>query len=409
MRRIWVLCVVLAGVFFLSGLLRAADGGDRWIVRLKAPSGAARDAVSVAVERSGGRVLHAFDLIPAVAIELPGPALAGILNNPTLQEVVQGVEPDAVVKASESPTASGQGKGKPPPPPDPAQTLEWGVNRIDADLAWATSRGTGVKVCVIDTGIDKDHPDLVANLKGGVNFVWQKGRLNPSNWDDDDGHGTHVAGIIAAADNTIGVVGVAPEAWLYAAKVLNKQGSGYVSDVIAGINWAVNNGMQVANMSLGTSADIQSLHDACDTAYARGIVLVGAAGNSGDGDATTNEVEYPGAYSSVIAVAAADSADQVAAWSSSGPQVELAAPGVSIRSTYMGGGYKILSGTSMAAPHVSGTAGLVIKAVPGITAVGVRQRLDSTADDILAPGPDNLSGNGLVDAEEATTGHQTSP
>jgi subtilisin family serine protease len=184
---------------------------------------------------------------------------------------------------------------------------------------------------------------------------------------------------------------------------------GYTSDVIAGIDWAADHGMQVANLSLGSKSDVQALHDACDAAYARGLVIASAAGNSGDGNASTNEVEYPGAYDSVLAVAATNSANQVATWSSSGPQVDLAAPGVSILSTYKGGGYQTMSGTSMATPHVAGTAALVIAAHPGISAANVRAMLEATADDIATPGSDNLSGYGLVDAEEATTGVQTHP
>jgi subtilisin len=116
--------------------------------------------------------------------------------------------------------------------------LPWGVGRIDAEWAWNSSRGSEIKVAVVDTGIDADHPDLVANLEGGVNFVskpWWK-PADPNRWDDDNGHGTHVAGIIAAADNKIGVIGVAPEASLYAVKVLDQSGSGYVSSIIAGID-----------------------------------------------------------------------------------------------------------------------------------------------------------------------------
>ena len=274
-------------------------------------------------------------------------------------------------------------------------------------------------VPVVDTGIDQDHQDLVSNLKGGVNFVSKSPAkpADPSKWNDDNGHGTHVAGTIAAADNEIGVLGVATEANLYAVKVLDRNGSGYISDVIAGINWAVNNDMDVVNMSLGSSSDVQALHDAVDAAYATGVVLVAAAGNSGDGNNATNNVSYPAKYSSVIAVGATASDDSIPSWSSDGEEVEFTAPGVSVRSAWNDGLYKIISGTSMASPHVAGTVALILAtAVPvdydtdldgAWDPAEVRIALQATADDLGSVGHDNFYGYGLVDAEEVATGVQT--
>ena len=218
--------------------------------------------------------------------------------------------------------------------------------------------------------------------------------IDSTKWDDDNGHGTHVAGTIAAVDNTVGVVGVAPQASLLAAKVLNRQGSGYLSDVIAGIDYCVQNGAKVVSMSLGSSSDVQALHNAVDAAYADGVLLVAAAGNDYGG-----AVSYPAAYDSVVAVSATDSNNNLASFSNVGPEVELAAPGVSILSTYKDGGYATLSGTSMATPHVSGVAALAIQANPLMSNVEVRALLQNTADDLGAVGKDNLFGYGLVDAE----------
>lgn len=361
---------------------------DETIVSVKARAAIIRSA--------GGIVTRSLPVINSLAVSLPDKASERALEG---KVGVTRVDDDVIVTA----------KGK--AVTQPAQTLEWGVNRIDADLAWATSKGTATKVAVIDTGIDKDHPDLVANIKGGVNFVKKGFVADPTKWDDDNGHGTHVAGIIAAADNTTGVIGTAPEANLYGVKVLDRSGSGYLSDVIAGIDWAINNDMDVINMSLGSDSDVSSFHDAVDTAYASGIVVVAAAGNDG------SSVDYPGAYSSVIAVSATDINNNIASWSSRGPQVELAAPGVNIRSAWKGGGYKTISGTSMASPHVAGTAALVLKTViPSIydsnldgswQPAEVRNALNATADDLGTAGFDNLYGNGLVDAEESVTGVQT--
>ncbi|MHC4310790.1 MAG: S8 family peptidase, partial [Planctomycetota bacterium] len=196
-------------------------------------------------------------------------------------------------------------------------------------------------MAVLDTGIDYKHPDLDDNCYGGVNVI------NPrKDYRDDNGHGTHVAGIIAAEDNDIGVVGVAPEAYLYGVKALDRNGSGWLSDIIAGLEWCVNNRMDIVNMSLGADSDIQAFHDACDAASAT-VILVAAAGNDG------GAVDYPAAYGSVIAVSATDSSDGLASFSNYGNEIEIAAPGVNILSTYKGGGYETHSGTSMAAPHVA--------------------------------------------------------
>jgi len=235
---------------------------------------------------------------------------------------------------------------------------------------------------------------------------------------DDNGHGTHVAGIIAALDNEIGVVGVAPEAELYALKALDKTGSGYVSDVVAAIMWATdpnNDGntddrMDVINMSFGGAYNSWLLDAACLLAYYQDkLILVAAAGNSGNPPGKGDNVGYPAAYDSVIAVAATDQSDERARWSSTGLDVELAAPGVSIYSTYIGG-YDTLSGTSMASPHVAGVAALVIAS--GISdAMGVRTKLQETADDLGASGRDSLYGYGLVNAAEAVgvTGEEPPP
>jgi len=338
------------------------------------------------LERFGGTTIKPLPLINAWAVYLPAKVEAAV----RVRAEVLRIDDDVVIKAIGQP-AGRLARPKPPQPP-PAEQLPWGVNRIDADLAWATSTGDGVKVGIVDTGIDLDHPDLMANIKGQVNCI------NPlKTGDDDNGHGTHVAGIVAAIDNDIGVIGVAPKADLYAVKVLSRTGSGYLSDVIEGLTWCINNGMQVINMSLGTSSDVQSFHDAIIAVDGAGIVQVAAAGNTGAG------VIYPAKYDEVIAVSATDQADNLATWSSRGPEIDLAAPGVSIYSTYKGGSYTTLDGTSMAAPHVAGTVALMIAKGRDLSYIF------ATADDLGDPGQDPYYGYGLVDAEEAVTGTQTNP
>jgi len=274
-----------------------------------------------------------------------------------------------------------------------AQTLPWGISKIKADQVWPSGNTADpVKVGVIDTGISLSHPDLANNIKGSYNAINRRKSAN-----DDNGHGSHVAGIIAALNNTSGVVGAAPAANLYAIKVLNAAGSGYLSDVIEGIDWAISKNIKVINMSLGCDCNIQSLHDAVIRAKNAGVVVVAAAGNS-----ATNPVIYPAAYPEAIAVSATDSSDQLASWSARGPEIDLSAPGVSIYSTYKGTGYATLSGTSMASPHVAGSAALVLFKNPGFTPDQVLAALESTATDLGDAGFDNLFGFGLVNAFAAT-------
>ena len=272
-----------------------------------------------------------------------------------------------------------------------SQTLPWGVDRVDAEVAHENSKtGDGADIAIIDTGIDSDHPDLKQNLDTGKAFVKARGHYAKS-WDDDNGHGTHCAGIADAVDNSIGVVGVADRATLHAVKVLDRQGSGYSSDVAAGIQYAADQGWDVGSMSLGSSSGTQTLKDACTYAAKSGMLLVAAAGNSG------GSVEYPATYDTVVAVSATNKNDQLPSWSCRGSAVDLAAPGVNIYSTYAGGGYKTLSGTSMACPHVSGAAALLM--ADGDTADKALTQLKSTAEDIGLPTSEQ--GAGLLDVANA--------
>jgi subtilisin family serine protease len=228
----------------------------------------------------------------------------------------------------------------------------WGILRVHAPAAWPITEGKGVKVAVIDTGIDGTHPDLVGQVDGGYSAITKT--ENPADYADDNGHGSHVAGTIAAHRDGKGVVGVAPGARLYAVKVLDADGSGNLSDVVDGIVWAAKNHMDVANMSLGAPVDSEAMKRAVRFARGSGVVIVCAAGNSG------GSVGFPGAYEDVIAVAASDSNDKLASFSSRGPEVDFIAPGVDVLSVKMGGGFISYSGTSMASPHVAGLAALVV-------------------------------------------------
>ena len=274
------------------------------------------------------------------------------------------------------------------------EILPWGVDRIGAELVHSRNKGLGVKVAILDTGIDLDHPDL--RVAGNVSFV--EGTVNG---DDDNGHGTMVAGIVAALDNGIGMVGIAPEVELYAVKVLDSKGIGTSCAVRRGIEWAIDNDMQVVNMSFGCASELpQEVKAALKKAYQAGIVLVAAAGNEGTTSGKENNIWAPAKYAPVIAVGAIDELDSRNSSSSTGDTLELVGPGVKIYSTLAGGGYANLTATSAASPHITGVAALLIAS--GVTSnAEVRQILQSTAEDFGLSGWDSWYGYGLVNAAES--------
>lgn len=347
------------------------------------------------IDAAGGLLNKPLPLINAFAAALPRPAIEALSR----RGEVRRIDDDIVVHALSVTDVLIDAKGgRKPPAQQPPQTICWGLAHVFYPTSypyptWQTTTGSGVKVAIVDTGIDLQHPDL--KVAGGVNTINSHKSAN-----DDNGHGTHVAGIVAALDNTIGVVGVAPGASLYAVKVLNSQGAGYLSDIIEGLQWCVDNGIQVINMSLGASTDVQSFHDAITTTYQAGIVQVAAAGNSG------GYTEYPAGYSEVISVSAVaydpnhpedPNSDTITSWSCRG-KVDLAAPGSNIYSTYKGGTYATMSGTSMASPYVAGAAALVLASGAGTDPESVKLALQSGA---LRLGDAYLYGAGLLNVPGA--------
>jgi subtilisin len=357
------------------------------------------------IHAHGGEIKYEYSLIHAIAVTLPTQAIDALKKNPK----VAYIEDDVEVQAAEYNSGGMQ---------------DWGVIKIGANLVHPTNKGTGIKVAVIDTGINYGHIDLKDNSldalgnKLGYNFLSQ-GTTPPI---DDNGHGTHCAGIIAAELNTAAVVGVAPEAEIYALKVLNSAGSGYTSDIIAAIQWATTTSkMDVISMSLGSSVGSTAMQQACDAAFNSDIVVVAAAGNNGAARTGTN-ILYPARYANVIAVGATDSNNVRAYFSNTGPELDLMAPGVSILSDYIDTNIDddlnqdtwTMSGTSMATPHVAGTAALILNSLETAwqpygytngdgswTSTEVTKVLIGTADDLGATGKDNLYGYGIVDADQA--------
>jgi len=401
MRRIKNIGTLAILLFFICSLIGvgAAPAGNapvRKIVVFQNDllSTPARDAL---VRRFGGTTVKHLPLVNGMAVLLPPGAEAAFVAR---AEVLR-IDDDLIMHALPKPVRPGKPDKDPPPPPQPDQEpLPWGIEQIGAVAAWDITRGPGIGVAILDSGIDTDHPDLEANIRGGVNTI------NPrKSYEDDLGHGTHVAGTIAAVDDEFGVVGVAPNAHLFAVKVLNRRGIGFLSDIIEGLQWTIDNkdigdnNIRVINMSLGGGGNL-SYHDAIIRTYEAGITIVAAAGNDGLPDS----VNYPAAYPETIAVSATDKKNELADWSSRGPEVDLAAPGVNIPSTWLGGGYHDGNGTSMATPHVAGTAALVI-ATWSDTNPGVVMNPDVVKAWLKAKacplGDPDLYGAGLVDAEAA--------
>lgn len=259
---------------------------------------------------------------------------------------------------------------------------------VDAVEAWGVTTGSGIKVAVLDSGVASDNADITPKVVARVNFT------NGKTGEDNYGHGTHVAGIVAAtANNSVGVAGVCPGCTILDGKVLNDSGVGSSSSLANGINWAVNNGAKVINMSLGVRAS-RTLETAVNNAWSKGVVLVAAAGNG------SNQTKiYPGAYPNVIAVAATDNTDAKAAFSTYGASwVDVAAPGVNIYSTFPNHtfvlgtqhnrsfGYDVGNGTSMSSPIVAATAALAWSSHAGATSTSVRANIESTADKISGTG-----------------------
>ncbi|HID61228.1 MAG TPA: peptidase S8, partial [Anaerolineae bacterium] len=269
---------------------------------------------------------------------------------------------------------------------------QWGLTKIGAPQAWDVTTGSSnLTIAIVDSGIDLDHPDLSGKIILGYDYV--NGDWYP---DDDYGHGTHVAGIAAAqTNNGLGVAGVSWGARLMALKVLDAGGSGSYADVASAVTYAADHGAKIINLSLGGDYDSQTLHDAVTYAHNTGCVVAAATGNN------NGPVLYPAKYAEAFAVAATDSNDVRAWFSNYGPEVDVAAPGVSIYSTYPGGGYTYMNGTSMATPYVAGLAALIWSEYSSYTNDQVEGRIEMTAVDLGAAGWDQYYGHGRIDAQAA--------
>lgn len=300
---------------------------------------------------------------------------------------------------------------------------QWGLDSINAGTAWNTATGAGTTIAIVDTGIDVDHPELSSRIVGGASWVCSRGATKPctnaSDYDDGNGHGTHVAGIAAAPEDGQGVVGVAKDAGLLAVRVLDEDGTGSSADVAAGIRWATANGADVINLSLGALPVVSLLQadffNAIDEAMEAGVLVVAAAGNESSPLCTNTDFLSAGA----LCVGALDARDLKSYYSNFGGGLDVTAPGglgsvfcddraEDILSTYALDqdtvcdgvvGYETLAGTSMAAPHVAGVGALL--AERGIRGRSAANLITTTAHDLGTPGYDPIYGFGKIDAAAA--------
>ena len=302
---------------------------------------------------------------------------------------------------------------------EPLRPEQWSLDMVPFEASWSTATGSGVVVAVVDSGVDAAHPDLAGAVLPG----WDAINDSPGGTSDPVGHGTHVAGIIAArVGNRAGIGGAAPGVQILPVRVLGANGSGLLSDVVQGIDWAVDHGADVINLSLGGTGGGSVYRSVIDNARRRGVVVVTAAGNEAQ---RGNPVLYPGADPGVIAVGSLQPSGERAPSSTWGPWLDLAAPGVAIvapcpdqavtcaqaraSDPSLPSGYARLSGTSMASPHVAAAAALLLSARPDLTPDEVQNLLQTTADDLGPAGTDPEYGAGLVDPLEAITWLRSAP
>jgi len=282
------------------------------------------------------------------------------------------------------------------------QTLGWHISKYNFPPIWTQGQGRGIKVAVVDTAIDPRHPDI--DVKGGYDFAYNRSINHYKRNYPVQGHGTHVAGIISAKNNSIGVVGVAPKAEIYSVVVLNDSGSGTFRNLIRGIDWCIKNNMDVINMSLGAVGDNVSLYRVIRKAYDAGISLVCAGGNSG----WAGHLDFPATYNETIAVASIARNMKRSYFSSIGANIDVAAPGSDIVSCTPRNTYSSYSGTSMAAPFVTGLIALMLEkhrnqggSTPINNVEDVRDHLIKTTTDVDYSGSDSYTGYGLVNPKQS--------
>ena len=367
--------------------LPGGRGGSRIrkIVSLK--SGVRVTQYMEEIKRQGGEVIEHLPLINALLCEFPlhKGEVAGILES---HPHVVRVEDDLPIKIIYTEPLFFFRRGT--MPPQTKQQVGWGVKRIGGEVYLNVKPRKRLRVAIMDTGIMTKHPDLKGNVASGINITGTGSDIL-----DPNGHGTHVAGIIGALNNEIGIVGVMPEVDLYAVKVFDSRGDGSLSNIIRGLQWCINQGIKVVNMSFGSATDNDTFREVFKAAERAGIIMVAAAGN----DQTKHQIQYPAVYTETVAVSSLNELNSLSNFSSYGPEIDLIAPGEQILSTWNNGSYKTLSGTSMAAPHVSGVILQVLNKWGNMSPAQIKRHLKNTAQRL--PIKDEYQGAGLIDLAKA--------
>jgi hypothetical protein len=321
------------------------------------------------IKEESSEIVHEFKSIPAISASLTDKDILQLKKDPD----VVSIEKDVTLRITGEVTKE-----------IPFEESQWGfqaVNPYAASFAEGID-GTGVKIAVVDSGI-APHAELT--IAGGISTVDYT-----SSYTDDNGHGTHVAGIIGAKRNGAGMVGVAPGSLIYAVKTINASGEGNLQDLLEGLDWAIQNHMDIVNLSLGSPAGSPAMKSMIDKASDSGILVVASAGND------SGPVNYPAKYESSIAVSSIDQNKNLAPYSSRGPEVDVTAPGTGIASTYLNNKYALMSGTSQAAPHAAGILALLKQKNPAMIQPQLREELKKYTEDLGPAGMDTLYGYGLV-------------
>ena len=398
MNRMWKLLTIVMVLGLLGSIIGFASpvstvdaegnnsAADRILVKFE-PGMSGNDMAQVH-SQVGGKV---ESIIPGIGVHVVTVSRGqGATKSAAyrMQKGVRHAEIDTIVQVVELPD-------------DPYFDSQWGMINVQAPEAWDITQGSpGISIAILDTGIDMDHPDLAAKIVSDVNFT-----DSPTSDYNGHNHGTHVAGIAAAiTGNNIGVTGLGRDCSLMNVKVLGDSGYGYSSWIASGIIWAADNGADVINLSLGGSSSLETVEDAVDYAWSKGVVVVAAAGNNG-----SSSPFYPAYYANCIAVGASDTNDSLASFSNHGIWVDVAAPGSSTYSTLPDSQYGYKSGTSMASPHVAGLSGLVFSVAADVNGNGrlndeVRSIIEATCDDV---GIDVAYGR--INAYQAVQGFQSQP
>ncbi|ELY63613.1 Thermitase [Natronobacterium gregoryi SP2] len=378
------------GAFFGSSGVTAADSDGSGSQATELLIGVSPDVPDVerTVQSSlpgDGRVVHSNETIHYATVELPSsvPEEATERITDALDSIdqIEYVEENATLEALATPN-------------DPYYSSQHAPQQVNCGDAWAETLGDqDVTISIVDTGTAYDHENLAENVDDRIGDVFVGRGSDPSPVSSSEDHGTIVSGIaVGGTGNGTGHAGVSNCSML-SARALDESGRGSLADIADAIQWSADQGVDIINLSLGSSSHWQTLRNACQYAYDQGCLLVAAAGNAG------GSVVYPAVYDSVIAVAALDSHDRLASFSNRGSEIELAAPGTQVISSTLGDRYTRASGTSMAAPVVAGVAGLVLSAYPGLGNESLREHLRQTATDVGLSS--RTQGYGRVDADAA--------